>query len=116
MTSKKVTFVNVQKKDKEPSPPVALPRSNSMTGLNTLSKSIVEHEIHLEQLNVLMSNFHEIIKKYEIEILQLQDNINSQNKIIENQVLIMNDYKLSLDVAQKDLQNCKNEIANIWNS
>lgn len=92
--SKKVHFVS--------STPVALPRSNSSHGLSSLSKSIIEQESKLLEIDDLIVNMKSIITQYETEIKELQSELRKQN-------ILINDY-------QNTLEKCKDEIHQIWNS
>lgn len=92
---KKVSFGNKPE-------PMARPRSNSITGLSSLSKCVVAHETHMEEMQKI--------------IIELKSNIGEQDAIIKLQEKAVIDYKYALDEAVAQLSAVKDEIHKIWNS
>ena len=93
--SKKVHFVSS-------TAPIPLTRSNSTNGLSSLSKSIIEQESKLIEIDELFVNMKSIITQHETEFKELQSELTKQN------ILIL-DY-------QNTLEKCKEQIFEIWNS
>lgn len=85
---KKVSFG--QKPELQPRP-----RSNSITGLTSLSKCVLEHEVHMDDMKNI--------------IHELKTNISEQDTIIKAQESALKD-------AVSQLTNVKDEINKIWNS
>jgi hypothetical protein len=71
------------------------PRANSITGLTSLSKCVIEHEAHMDDMKNI--------------IHELKANITDQDAIIKAQETALKD-------AVGQLTNLKDEINKIWNS
>ena len=81
--------------------PKPLTRSMSNTGLSSLSKSIIEQESKIIELDDMVNTLKEILIKYELQVHELIEQINKQDVIIKE--------------YEKTLEECKQEIQDIWN-
>lgn len=97
----------------EPSP---LPKSKSINGLSTLSKSIIEHEEKQNEMNDILQNMREVVTRYQNELFILQENLKSQNEIIKSQEVCLGEYEEELKQARDEIKNLVQEIKNIWDS
>lgn len=79
----------------KPIEPQPRPRSNSITGLTSLSKCVIEHEAHMDDMKNI--------------IRELKTNITEQDAIIKAQESALKD-------AISQLTSVKDEINKIWNS
>lgn len=82
--------------------PTPLPRSNSMGGLSSLSKSVSKQQEQVDDLTTMIDHLKEIIKKYENEIKQLQHDNKQRDVLIEK--------------YEKRYAEIEKSISDIWNS
>jgi flagellar biosynthesis component FlhA len=81
---------------------MTVPKSPSLGGLNTISKSITKQQENIDELHMVITHLKEIILKYETEILELQKD-NKQRDILIKQ------YELKYEELT-------NSINTIWTS
>jgi septal ring factor EnvC (AmiA/AmiB activator) len=96
--------------------PLPLPKSKSINGLSSLSKSIIEHENKQNEMNDVLENMREVVKRYQDELFILQQNLKSQNEIIKSQETCLSEYEQELKQARDEIKNLVDEIKNIWDS
>lgn len=103
---KKVNFLSptttpeptiIVSKSLPPVPPVALPRSNSMAGLSTITKSISKHQEQMDELTTIIDTLKEIINKYEQEILELKKDNKERDNLIKQYEAKYNDIEKSIN-------------------
>jgi uncharacterized coiled-coil DUF342 family protein len=63
--------------------PVPLPRSTSMAGLSTITKSISKQQEQVDELTSIIDHLKEIINKYENEIKELKNDNLQRDKLIK---------------------------------
>ena len=114
----KITFANQidpeKLKEKEKPPPKAMPRSNSTTGLSSLSRSVIEAEHKQCILEETIQNVQGIIKQYEAEILKLKESSTRQLEIITSQEKCLGEYENELKKAKHEIEKLCEEINTIW--
>ena len=93
-----------------------LPKSKSINGLSSLSKSIIEHEEKQNEMNEILQNMREVVKRYQDELFILQENLKAQNQIIKSQEVCLCGYEEELKQARDEIKNLVEEIKNIWDS
>lgn len=84
---KKVSFI-VNPPTPEPlmisnSIPTPLPRSSSMGGLSSITKSISKQQEQVDELTSIIDHLKEIINKYENEIKELKNDNLQRDKLIK---------------------------------
>ena len=98
---KKVGFLGVPPPSPEPlisnSIPVALPRSNSMGGLSSISKSISKQQEQVDELTTIIDHLKEIINKYENEIVDLKKDNKQRDDLIKQYETKYNDIEKSIN-------------------
>jgi septal ring factor EnvC (AmiA/AmiB activator) len=120
--TKKVQFSNVKilgENDVEEIPllqPPPMVKSKSINGLSSLSKSIIEHEEKQNEMNDILQNMREVVKRYQDELFILQENLKAQNEIIKSQEVCLSEYEEELQQARDEIKNLVQEIKNIWDS
>lgn len=96
--------------------PPPLTKSKSINGLSSLSKSIIEHENKQNEMNDVLENMREVVKRYQDELFILQENLKAQNEIIKSQEVCLSGYEEELKQARDEIKNLVEEIKNIWDS
>lgn len=119
--TKKITFGNVKilgENDIEEVPLLQIPmtKSKSINGLSSLSKSIIEHEEKQNEMNDILQNMREVVKRYQDELFILQENLKAQNEIIKSQEVCLSEYEEELKQARDEIKHLVQEIKNIWDS
>lgn len=121
--TKKITFGNVKilgENDIEEVKvdPVVQPivKSKSINGLSSLSKSIIEHEEKQNEMNDILQNMREVVKRYQDELFILQENLKAQNEIIKSQEVCLSEYEEELKQARDEIKNLVEEVKEIWTS
>ena len=124
---KKITFSNAVSlldvktdvienvKDIEEAPKI-LSKSKSINGLSSLSKSIIEHEEKQNEMNDILQNMREVVKRYQDELFILQENLKAQNQIIKSQEVCLSEYEEELKQARDEIKNLMEQIREIWDS
>jgi predicted nucleic acid-binding Zn-ribbon protein len=100
------TDVKENVKDIEEAPPI-LSKSKSTNGLSSLTKSIIEHETKQNEMNDILENMREIVKKYQDELVNLKAMLQAQTEIIKCQEDCLSEY-------EEELKKTKEEIKLIW--
>ena len=93
-----------------------LPKSKSINGLSSLSKSIIEHEEKQNEMNDILQNMREVVKRYQDELFILQENLKAQNQIIKSQEVCLSEYEEELKQARDEIKNLMEQIREIWDT
>lgn len=96
--------------------PQSMPKSKSINGLSSLSKSIIEHENKQNEMNDVLENMREVVKRYQDELFILQQNLKAQNDIIKSQEVCLSEYEEELKEARDEIKKLVEEIKEIWDS
>lgn len=104
---KKIARVRFSQGTEEAPKPLA--RSNSTTGLSSLSKGLIEHEKNIGEMNEMIQSMRDVITRYEEEVKQLQKNGDQQELIIKTQ-------SDELIKTKSEIDRCLTKIQEIWES
>ena len=88
--------------------------SKSTNGLSSLTKSIIEHETKQNEMNDILENMREVVKKYQDELFMLKEMLKSQNEIIKSQETCLGEYEEELKQAKEEIKKLVEEIKEIW--
>ena len=117
---KRVLFKNAQVKDIEEAPkveaPKPMPRSNSTTGLSSLSRSVIAAEQRQDELQDTIENVKNIVALYEKEIEALKGYGREQSKVIQEQRVELENCKHDLMKSRCEIAMLLEEIDKIWSS
>ena len=96
--------------------PTPMPRSQSTTGLSSLSKGLIEHGEHIESIDNMLNHMQEVVQKYEAEIKTLQDQAKVQTVLLNKQDELFLQHEKALFEAKGEIKKLVSEIDSIWNS
>ena len=92
-----IPIINPEQVEISNSIPIPLPRSNSMGGLSSISKSISKQQEQVDELIAIIDHLKEIINKYELEIKELKNDNSQRDKLIKQYEAKYNDIEKSID-------------------
>ena len=123
---KKITFSNAvvisdvktdikeDVKDIEEAPKIS--KSKSTNGLSSLTKSIIQHEEKQNEMNDILENMREVVKKYQDELTQLKAMLKNQNDIIKSQEICLEEYEDELKQTKEEIRKLVEQVKEIWES
>lgn len=88
--------------------------SKSTNGLSSLTRSIIEHETKQNEMNDILENMREVVKKYQDELFLLKEMLKSQNEIIKSQEVCLSEYEQELKACRDEIKKLVAEIKEIW--